>query len=292
MRILALLTFFIFSAFGLDISPEVEIGDVKIRIISLKTQKIDPKILIPNDKNDEKEIQKLTKNLPANKHNVALLQAKNLNILIDSGYENTIDILLDSLKSLNLSAGDITHIILTHAHKDHIGGLSNAKNKTFPNAKILIDNNEFAYWSDDLSDIFKLYEIDFFGENGKLFENISEIQAIPAYGHTPGHSIIRVSKDEKEFIFIGDVMHILGVQRKHPQISVKYDFNANIASQTRIDFRNKYRGTTALFSGTHIPSAFYVCPMAKKKALLDSKQKSPWLDLIYRSKTLDILENR
>ncbi|HEC1874020.1 TPA: MBL fold metallo-hydrolase [Campylobacter jejuni] len=39
---------------------------------------------------------------------------------------------------------DITHIILTHAHPDHIGTLMSEEN-LFPKAQILIDKKEYDF---------------------------------------------------------------------------------------------------------------------------------------------------
>lgn len=52
----------------------------------------------------------------------------------------------DVLKAVGLSPEDIEHIIITHAHFDHMGGL-----KLFPNAKFYIQQSELTHWVKSLS---------------------------------------------------------------------------------------------------------------------------------------------
>lgn len=65
-----------------------------------------------------------------------VLQAGGQNILIDTGSGTDIshEDLLNGLKQAGLQPSDLTHILLTHAHIDHYGGL--AKLRPLTNAKI------------------------------------------------------------------------------------------------------------------------------------------------------------
>ena len=45
-------------------------------------------------------------------------------VMIDTGYENSLKKVLKKLKKLNISLSDIKYILLTHAHDDHAGFLS------------------------------------------------------------------------------------------------------------------------------------------------------------------------
>ncbi|MEW6086030.1 MAG: MBL fold metallo-hydrolase [Chloroflexota bacterium] len=67
---------------------------------------------------------------------VYVVQRGKNTILIDagSGTETSHEDLLNGLKRANLSPSDLTHILLTHAHIDHYGGLT--KLKPLTNAKI------------------------------------------------------------------------------------------------------------------------------------------------------------
>ena len=89
---------------------------------------------------------------------VVLLQTKNKNILIDTGigqyhsekFKQQFDIssngsLLTLLEKQNLKASDITDIILTHLHFDHVGGLTEDNKPLFPNAMIHVHQKHYEY---------------------------------------------------------------------------------------------------------------------------------------------------
>lgn len=100
-----------------------KISDCEIHIIPL-TKSIPPiEKLIPNNSDDKKFIAKITKKLPQNNQNIMLIRHKNFVALVDTGFPHTATILKAQLKRLNLKPSDITHLIITHAHIDHIGGI-------------------------------------------------------------------------------------------------------------------------------------------------------------------------
>ena len=94
---------------------------------------------------------------------IVLIQTKNRNILIDTGVgdyhpekfvhqfeiQSTPSPISTILKEeLGLKAEDITDIILTHLHFDHVGGLGTGANGTspiFPNATLHINKNHYDY---------------------------------------------------------------------------------------------------------------------------------------------------
>jgi glyoxylase-like metal-dependent hydrolase (beta-lactamase superfamily II) len=56
--------------------------------------------------------------------NVFLLEADDGLALIDAGYPDNADRILSGVAELGRQPGDIRHIIVTHAHPDHIGSLA------------------------------------------------------------------------------------------------------------------------------------------------------------------------
>lgn len=62
--------------------------------------------------------------------NVFLLKSENGWALIDTGFPNSADQILKAIQQLGIQATDIQHIIVTHAHPDHIGSLAALKHAT------------------------------------------------------------------------------------------------------------------------------------------------------------------
>ncbi|MDD7600289.1 MAG: MBL fold metallo-hydrolase, partial [Campylobacter sp.] len=95
---------------------------IKIDIISLTQNKVNLKNIIPQSTPNELAALTLYSQKEAiNEHNIILASGKDFVALIDTGYEKTIDELKTTLNARALTPEQITHVIITHSHQDHIG---------------------------------------------------------------------------------------------------------------------------------------------------------------------------
>ena len=83
--------------------------------------------------------------------NVTLLETENRKILFDVGagvyFLDGMGAIVDSLDERGLTPEDITDVIFTHAHPDHIWGvLDDFDDLLFPNATYHIGRTEWDYW--------------------------------------------------------------------------------------------------------------------------------------------------
>ncbi len=62
--------------------------------------------------------------------NVYLLETVNGDALIDTGFPGSADKILAALKSIGKTPQDVRHILLTHAHPDHVGSAAALKQAT------------------------------------------------------------------------------------------------------------------------------------------------------------------
>src|SRR5690554_4230451 len=88
-----------------------------------------------------------------------LVRGKDSVVLLDAGLGQSLDTklrdpaisnIVTNLEVFDISPQDVTHVILTHLHQDHAGGLAYADKdsriqSTLPNAKIFVQKSEWEY---------------------------------------------------------------------------------------------------------------------------------------------------
>ncbi|MFC3161628.1 MBL fold metallo-hydrolase [Chryseobacterium arachidis] len=92
--------------------------------------------------------------------NVLLVKNGEHTVLIDAGSGQTsgptVGKIVKHLSAAGIEKEDITEIVLSHAHHDHIGGIMDENGAfTFPNAKIFIAKAENDFWLSEKPDFSK-----------------------------------------------------------------------------------------------------------------------------------------
>jgi glyoxylase-like metal-dependent hydrolase (beta-lactamase superfamily II) len=64
-------------------------------------------------------------------------------------------------------------------------------------------------------------------------ELIPGVRAIPAPGHTPGHTIYAIESRGEKLVVWGDLMHVAAIQFPHPAATVQFDWNTKQSAQRR-----------------------------------------------------------
>ncbi len=153
--ITVMVTYFTAAAAEKENCYKDNIAGADVYICSVKDNNLTTKILLSDNKEVIDYNSKVNpKGYMENKHNVMIIKKGKNNILVDTGFADTISSLKNALKTSGLEFKDITHIILTHAHFDHIGGLVQNEKAVFPNADIYINEKEYEYFcKSDLSKV-------------------------------------------------------------------------------------------------------------------------------------------
>ena len=166
--------------------------------------------------------------------NVYLLVKKGRLILIDTGMDKSAKKIIDYIQKLGYKPSNISHILLTHSHMDHIRGLK--KIKELSSAKVAIYKNEADIVAGKKSMIFPkgflgfLFRImmPFMGYKPvkpeiilKDGDNIEGLKII----HTPGHTLGSVCFYDRKnkVLFSGDMIYYKNGNFEYPDSKYNLD---------------------------------------------------------------------
>ena len=148
-------------------------------------------------------------------------------VLIDAGYgpqapttvENS-GSLLRHLAGEGIDPGDVTDVVFTHLHADHIGWASVDGVAVFPNATYRCHSRDWNYFIDGAEDEnapdrrYRLTARLLLAPLAARVEQWSGdstiapgIDALDAPGHTPGSTLIALSSGTERALLLGDLVH-------------------------------------------------------------------------------------
>jgi glyoxylase-like metal-dependent hydrolase (beta-lactamase superfamily II) len=200
-------------------------------------------------------------------------------VLVDTGVGTQLPgsagLLTQHLAALKIPPEEITVVLMTHLHVDHIGGAfdSGSGRAAFPNAKFFISEAEISFWNQssiDLGDVRDLPQqfIDLTVQCARRAMSILErqiqpfkpdsellpgIRAIGLPGHTPGHSGFVFKSSAEEFIAAGDTMHDPILHLTHPEWTSIGDLSRAKTAETRRQLLDVLARDRIRFQSYHFP---------------------------------------
>lgn len=178
--------------------------------------------------------------------NVFYVDTGDHKILFDTGINAPA--LLEALKAINVEPKSIDIICITHMHYDHIAGLINDYNRTFPKADIYIAQEEIN--ANLKSEILLAYpnRVKAFKQNEQI---LPYIKSIPAFGHTLGHTMFEVTSEGQTMLVWGDILHA-PIQFQDPEIFLVYDTDPIQALSARKKVMKEYADSDKYIAGAHL----------------------------------------
>ena len=183
-----------------------------------------------------------------------LVQAGGNTILFDTGLGQ--GGIARALEDAGMTTGDVTHVVITHMHPDHVGGLMTDGSPTFANAEHITGETEMAYWSENPSDAVNANIIplkDKFTLIGDGTEIAPGITGMDAFGHTPGHMIYRLDSGNRSMMICADMTNHYVYSLAHPDWEVQFDMDKAKAAETRRRVLGMLASERMPMTGYHMP---------------------------------------
>lgn len=159
-------------------------------------------------------------------------------LLVDSGFgaaNPSAGQLFANLPKAGLSPGQVTDVVITHGHGDHVLGLVTAAGgAAFPNARVHMTVPE---WQAVRADADNAKLVAAIGSRVVPFQPgatlLPGVTAVEVRGHTPGHTAVQIESDGQRLLAIGDTAHHYVVSLRQPEFTINFDRDAPTAEASR-----------------------------------------------------------
>jgi len=205
--------------------------------------------------------------------NVTLLRDGTNTVLFDVGsgpdFQPTAGKLAEALDALGLSAEDVTHVVFTHGHPDHLWGLLDEFDEpVFANARHMIGQTEFDYWTDPAT-VGSIGEartafavgaarrlavvadaLQFVADGQEILPGVA-VRLTP--GHTPGHMAYELRSGTEAVMVVGDALGNHHVAFERPDWASGSDQDGPLAAATRGSLLDQIATDQMRLIGYHLP---------------------------------------
>ncbi|MFU1479102.1 MBL fold metallo-hydrolase [Roseovarius sp. C7] len=177
--------------------------------------------------------------------------------------------LLDGLETLDIAPEDVTHVVFTHGHPDHLWGvLDDFDDPVFTEARYLMGGAEWNYWRDPAT-------VDSIGEARASFavgaarrlelveeritavadgeEILPGLMALASHGHTPGHMSFVLRGEGAALLVAGDAIVNGHVAFERPGWELGSDQDPALAAVTRLRLLDMLASEEMRLIGFHLP---------------------------------------
>lgn len=259
----------------------LRIGDIEVLVISDGVLSLPGEMLGHNADPEVRSAWLEDKFLPPDvlewALNAVLIRSGDRTILVDAGLGSDPDLnlpragrLIQRLQAAGIELGSVTDIILTHMHMDHIGGLlvDGVKEQLRADLRIHVAAAEVEFWEspdfthaampqgfpDALRSAARRFASDY-RSHLRLFDDTHEVApgvvVSRTGGHTPGHSVVRLSSRGARLTFAGDAIFQVGFD--HPDWYNGFEHDPEEAARVRMRLLRELAASGEYLVATHMP---------------------------------------
>ncbi|WP_375002130.1 MBL fold metallo-hydrolase [Aeromicrobium sp. CTD01-1L150] len=169
--------------------------------------------------------------------------------------------LIANLSRTDVAPEDVTDVVFTHLHVDHVGWSSVRERPTFPNATYRVHAADWAHFvtgplADPVLDPLVRARVEPIAGRVELFDAETELVpgliARPAPGHTPGTTVFVVADAGERALLLGDVVHTVA-ELTDPEWEGVADVDVAAANAMRARLAEELEATGDLFAPAHFP---------------------------------------
>ncbi len=208
--------------------------------------------------------------------NVLVVRSGDQTILVDAGLGGQFPgfpragLFPKRLEAAGIDLASVTDVVVTHMHMDHVGGLlvDDVKKRLRPDLRVHVAAAEVAFWTaPDFSHtsmpgpvpgVLRSTARRFANEYQsqlRIFEEKHEVApgvlVWRTGGHTPGHSVVRVTSGADRLTFLGDAIFPVGFD--HPDWHNGFEHDPEESVRVRVRLLQEAAATGELLVATHLP---------------------------------------
>ena len=192
-----------------------------------------------------------------NHTNHIIIEIGEAKVLVDVGsgkriYEDTTGRLLENMESAGFAQEDITHVVLTHAHPDHVWGTrDDFDDIVCPDAEYIIGAFEYDWWMkegrvDEVDEGMQQLVVGAVNSLTPIQPQLTMAQdghqvapgvtMIASPGHTLGHMSLHIESAGEQMLVLGDSSRRSYLNFEHPEWvgSVDMDAEATVSTRKRL----------------------------------------------------------
>ena len=205
--------------------------------------------------------------------NHLLIESGDATVLVDVGSGtrvfDTTGRLFESMDAAGVDPYDVTHVVITHAHPDHLWGIRDDFDEPIiPDAEYIIGQTEYDYWMQDglvnqvpeSDQQFVVGAVNSLNADGLEwtmagddYEVTAGVRLVSTPGHTPGHMSVMIESEGKTLVALGDAMTHAYTNFAHPEWYIDRDQDGDLAVSTRRRLLDMAASDRIAILGYHFP---------------------------------------